>query len=343
MSQNEQSRRPTQRQIASEAGVSLSTVSLALRGDPRVRAEVAERIRSIAERLCYRPDPEMSALAKYRMREVPIIAYPSIALLLVRLRSYNGERHPFTDRIWAGARRKADLLGYRSSFLESSFEPQALRRMNEILHNRGVRGILLHFPLGSYHELPLSWDRFSAVNLITGCPSPFLTTVGINHFHLMRQALEKIVERGYRRPLLILKSSMTTENAEGFEGAFVICAKALLGTRPAPRVYHSSNFEAQDIAKEVNRRGADCVLLPGNELPARGLQALGLQIPGDLGYCDLDLPAVSKISGIDQCREFIGSAARDMLHSQLVGHQFGKLEHPCLLQVEPRWNEGNTL
>jgi len=44
------------RQIANRLGVSTSTVSLALRDDPRVRPETRERIQALATRYHYRPN-----------------------------------------------------------------------------------------------------------------------------------------------------------------------------------------------------------------------------------------------------------------------------------------------
>src|SRR5262245_16926091 len=58
--------RITVRQIARRLNVSHTTVSRALKDDPRISVAVRKKIRGAAETLGYRPDPMLSALAAYR-------------------------------------------------------------------------------------------------------------------------------------------------------------------------------------------------------------------------------------------------------------------------------------
>lgn len=59
-------RQVTLKQIALEAGVSVMTVSRALRNQPSSASATRQRIQQIAERLGYRPNPLVSALMSYR-------------------------------------------------------------------------------------------------------------------------------------------------------------------------------------------------------------------------------------------------------------------------------------
>lgn len=65
--------------IAGQLGVSSSTVSRALRQDPRISASMRTRVRELTESIGYRPNPLVSALMATRRRrggngEVDIIA-----------------------------------------------------------------------------------------------------------------------------------------------------------------------------------------------------------------------------------------------------------------------------
>ncbi len=60
--------RVTLRMIAQEAGVSVTVVSMALRGFRRVNAQTRQRIESIAENLGYRPNPLMASLGARRYK-----------------------------------------------------------------------------------------------------------------------------------------------------------------------------------------------------------------------------------------------------------------------------------
>ena len=54
-------RRVTLSDIAKEAKVHVTTVSLALRDHPRIPAETKQRIKDLAKKMGYAPDPILSA------------------------------------------------------------------------------------------------------------------------------------------------------------------------------------------------------------------------------------------------------------------------------------------
>lgn len=64
-------RRVTMSDVASVAGVHKSTVSLALRNQPKLNAATRERIRKIAAELGYQPDPMLDLFNLYRRTLAP--------------------------------------------------------------------------------------------------------------------------------------------------------------------------------------------------------------------------------------------------------------------------------
>lgn len=65
-------RRATIEDVATAAGVSVATVSRALRGLPNVALSTRERVASVAESLHYEPDPAASRLAAGRTRTITV-------------------------------------------------------------------------------------------------------------------------------------------------------------------------------------------------------------------------------------------------------------------------------
>ena len=55
--------RCTIKDIAAKAGVAVSTVSYALRNHPSIPPETCQRIQAVGEKLGYRPDPFLMAVA----------------------------------------------------------------------------------------------------------------------------------------------------------------------------------------------------------------------------------------------------------------------------------------
>jgi LacI family transcriptional regulator len=85
-------KRPSCKTIAEEAGVSRMTVSMALRDHPRVAPETRERIKAIAIRQGYTPDPNLTQLMRYLRKRDISKEEPVIALL-------NGNTKPLLERI----------------------------------------------------------------------------------------------------------------------------------------------------------------------------------------------------------------------------------------------------
>ena len=72
------SRRLTIEDVATEAGVSVATVSRALRGLPNVTPSTREHVEAVADRLEYHPDPAAARLAAGRTRTITL-AVPSLS------------------------------------------------------------------------------------------------------------------------------------------------------------------------------------------------------------------------------------------------------------------------
>src|SRR5690606_18500907 len=103
--------RVTIRDVAKAVGLSKSTVSLALRNDPRLRKATREKIRAVADQLGYRPDPALAALAHYRYGN----ASPGAPVLgwLTNWPERDEWRNDSRLYHFNGACRQAERMGYQ--------------------------------------------------------------------------------------------------------------------------------------------------------------------------------------------------------------------------------------
>ena len=83
-------KRPTLRDIAKDAGCTNATVSLALRESPRISPETRARVREVAAKLGYRPDPMLSALAAHRWKRHPKVEGATLAVIGGNLEGLDG-------------------------------------------------------------------------------------------------------------------------------------------------------------------------------------------------------------------------------------------------------------
>ena len=131
MSQPRVPRGPRLEDVANAAGVSKSTVSRVLSGDPTlsVRDETRERVRALAQELGYRPHPVARALA------VP--ATGALALLVPNL------SNPAYVEIIRGAYRRARERGYVLLCAEDFEDQEADEAFTELVDGGRVDGLLI--------------------------------------------------------------------------------------------------------------------------------------------------------------------------------------------------------
>ncbi|MCW2696991.1 MAG: LacI family DNA-binding transcriptional regulator [Modestobacter sp.] len=123
--------RPTLRDIAEEAGVSISTASRVLArartGPPRSAA--AERVVAIAERLHYQPDLSAASLRTRRTRMLGVLV-PRLTDIVL-------------STIYEGLDSAAESLGYQTVVANTLDSSEEQRRRAEMLLTRRVDGLIL--------------------------------------------------------------------------------------------------------------------------------------------------------------------------------------------------------
>jgi LacI family transcriptional regulator len=120
---------PTTRQLAALAGVSQSTVSLALRGDPHVRPETRERILQLAELYHYRRIQPATSTERSNDRSIGCITpYINFGSTLHIIRSMM---------------EVAFAESYNFIVLESQHDPERLLYAIHVLAEHRVKGVLI--------------------------------------------------------------------------------------------------------------------------------------------------------------------------------------------------------
>src|SRR3954470_23768026 len=125
-------------EIAQRLRVASSTVSRALRDDPRIGAEMREKIKATATKMGYAPNPLVSALMANRRRRGGAGAVDVIALVT----NYGGGAAWRTKDVcrweYEGIQRRARELGFRlETFALSDFRGD-LPRLQATLRARAI-------------------------------------------------------------------------------------------------------------------------------------------------------------------------------------------------------------
>lgn len=330
--------------LAAEAGVSQSTVSLALRDDPRLRPETCSRIQALAQKRGYRPDPALSALVAYRARTRPPRDYGKIGIL----HDWDQlDRLPvsFKQQI-DGMREQAESQGYQTELFRVHPDRDRSMRLSRTLFSRGIRGIILtslRMP-----ALQMDWKHFSAVVVGEYFSCPQLNHVGHHHASVLTSTYEELRKMGYRR--IGFCNSVVSEERKHhlYLGAYLKCLY-LDGVAPdtSPPLLYDDATDWSPLPW-LDQYGFDAVmsLVPATFLEK--LQGSAYTVPEQLGVAGYAIPLGTHHSHLAGCAldyHRIGAAAVDLLQSMLHRSQRGvpaENEHYDLL-IRGQWRRGASV
>jgi LacI family transcriptional regulator len=333
-------KRVTLRDVATKAGVHFTTAGMALRGDARLKPETAQRIIAVAEKLGYRPDPMLSALADYRHREGAtfhgIIGYLLPGPPPEVLRSNHGTRLSYE-----GATEHAREMGFKVEAFDITAPNLRSERMRQMLQARNVQGVILApLPKPGPYPLDLGQD-FSMVAIGYSVHGAALHRVCPHQQRGMRLQLRELAALGYRRVGLIISENGNERTEQNFLGAYL----GLQATQPrAQRVEPLivGAFTPRAIERWIAQQKPDCLIAEREAYEV--LTALDYRFPADLGFSlitgNIGLPGVSCIR---EPWRVLGEAAVDVVLGLIRQRERGPARHPRYALVEGTWYAGNTL
>lgn len=329
------------RAIAAEAGVSLTTVSLALRRHPRISEETREKILRLAEVHGYRPDPVVSTLMNQLRTSRQNRTVEKIGVLTWWDKPGVRQNERGTQ-LYDGMRVRARQLGYEIEEFWAREPRMTGARLSQILYTRSIRGIVLGSMLHSRGRASLKWEHFAAATMSHTIVQPRLHRVTPAHYQNMILALRSLKRLGYTRvgyANLIESDDMNNDVwlAANLAYQFRLHGAVTLPPLLVPR------WEKAAMRAWLARHEPQAVVSNRPEvLPL--LRELGYGVPDDLGFACLDtLPSVEPWAGVDVRRHEVGARTIDLVIEQLQNNEFGLPASPKTVMVEGVWRDGPTL
>lgn len=333
------------RDIAEELGLSLMSVSVALRGMPGVSEATRKAVRACAKKRGYRPDPAMSALADYRRRIRVSPAFAQLAFVT----DYPTKHDPFwgyTDLFLHGARRRGLEYGYDVVPFWLREGGQTRKQACSVMFNRGIKGLLIApLPVEDGHLDDMVWKYFCAVAMGPSLSNPQLDQSLFDHHHAVQTALGELRARGYRRIGLAVQKRRdarvrhvpsevywSEQYRNGIDGG------ALAPWLP-------DEFTSEGFWRWFDAHRPDAILTDAPQNLPGVLKERGLKAPRDVGIvCYCSGPGEDdSVSAVIQNMEAIGEAAVDRLHTNLLRSAYGVPEHAHGSFIHGHWQEGRTL
>ena len=337
--------RVTVRDIAKRLKISHTTVSRALKDDPRIRDSVRQKVQATAREMGYRPDPMLGALAAYRQGRTqrPIgaeLAWINCWPEPKRLREFKE-----FDLYWQGAFEEAERAGYR---LEEFCCPADLspERLEKILCARNIRGLLL--TPGWSAVTPdwgqFNWDEFCVVRFGYSLQSPLAHLVTSDQLMDGVLAFESMWNRGYRRIGMAMWTAQGTRLVRFAAG--YLYAQLRMHTKLRLPLLALDEAESKMVQRQfaawLKASKPDAVL---TDVPGVGdmLTAAGYRVPKDIGLATLSVLDGHADAGIDQNSKEIGRAAVQTLISLIHHNERGIPQVPREVLIAGHWVDGSSL
>ena len=335
--------RVTMADVGRAAGVSQTTVSLALRNHASIPSETRERIRHFVRELGYQPHAGISSLMAQIRSKRPVKFRATLAAVADWSDPSGFRKFPTWRSQWQGARQRAQALGYGLEEFWIGRNGLSATRLASILQARGIEGMIV-FPLATSEPLPLPWDRFASVAIGYTLEAPLLHRVVTAHFDAVLLALEQLHARGYRRVGLALDERLSQRVHRSWLAAF--CAfgfetgkinSSAIGVLP-------NNRPKSAFVRWVRSFRPDAVLSGGPYPVRQWLKEIGLAAPRDIGIaCLADLLPDEGCARINEGWHEVGAAAVDGVVGQLSRGERGLPSHPVLSLIRGHWVEGDSV
>lgn len=328
------SKTPTMEDVARAAGCHASTVSLALRGDPRIPDATRERVTAMATKLGYRIHPMISAWVSARRAGRPVEQRVAAAYLTCHPGGFQWRADEHFRSIYEGARERAERYGFSLSEFRLEDYARDLARLNQVLATRNVQGLIVG-PTLEHHELPgIDWAHFSLVTIGYGLASPAIHRVTEDHYLGMKLAFESCITSGHQRIGLALVRQHNAMRRERWIGAYLYEQNQHLAPADRLPIYIATTATPIAEAAKWLRTSKPDIVLADDPAAWRGSA-----VP-TLGFA---LSAAHHFPGVHENNRGIGRHAADLLVSLVLRNERGIPAMRQTVLVEPSLEEPANL
>jgi DNA-binding LacI/PurR family transcriptional regulator len=281
-------RQPTVRDVATRAGVSIATVSRALRGQANVDPRTRQRVEEAARTLNYRP----SGVA----RSLRLRATRTIGLIVTDI------ENPYFPQIVSAVEDAARERGYSVLLADGRRDPEREIESLEVLAERQVDGLIIASTALTLRHKARIRDVPCPVVIVNGVSTvAAVPAVLSDNENGGRIAAEHVLSLGHRS-LAYLAAPSVDDWAVRERVGGVRAAMAAKGLAPETLrvIAASEGVEGGEVAARQAMTAAPDItaLLCYNDLTAigavRGVRAMGLDVPADVsvvGFDDIEMAA----------------------------------------------------
>jgi DNA-binding LacI/PurR family transcriptional regulator len=330
-------KKPTIKEVARAAGVSITTVSRVLNDHPDVATSTVQRVRHVIDEMGYRPSAVARSLIQGESHSLGIAVF--------------GLEHYGPSHTVVGVEKKAEELGYSMVVALLHSGDSRREKQEQILSDlssRQVDGIVWAI---AEHEDNRDWLCRQARELpvpvvfLNMQPRPDTTMVAINNYDGARQATEHLLKQGYRRIGHVTGPLNWWEAGQRQVGWSDAMQEAGLPTERL-EVYGDWSAASGDAGMRrllEQAPGIEALFASNDQMALGGLRAArsaGRRIPEDLAIVGFDdIPEAAyfhpPLTTIRQDLQKMGTLAVQLVHRMMEARKQGEDLGPEVLWLRP--------
>jgi LacI family transcriptional regulator len=284
----------TIKDVAREAGVSISTVSKVLNGWSTISPATVSRVNEVISKLNYTPNARAVSFAKQTTRNI---------VFLTSLEKEEAYRNPHMFDIMCGVNNELSKNNYTMTLLDTSVESYPGETVERVLNKKAADGMVVHgSAINKETASLLIKEQFP--HIIIGHPGfeNQLCWVDTNHALAGQYAAMHMINCGYKNIAFIggrKTDHISMQRLKGFLGTMQEYGYFVPGSMVC--YTDSSVEESYQAVMNLFRDTANrprAIICSSNTIAVgvvKGIRELGLHIPEDIAFLTFDKYPYSKI------------------------------------------------
>lgn len=329
------------RDIARQAGVSVSAVSLALRNQPRVSEVERRRIQAIAGRLGYRRDPEVVRLMEHLRTARNERKTSTLAVIIPELdRKAIAGYSPITETV-KGIRAQAEQTGFNIELFFLTDPGMTPARLRSIFVARSIKGVIVAPYASGVGSLDMDMTGFCAATTGYSIVRPSLHRACPNYLQMMDELIDHLQRLHFHRIGFVMTYHRGGIGHKLLTSSYLYYQSLLPAEERIPILPRDAIHETE-IRTWLEAHRPEVVISSGHVFAL--LQGMGLAIPGDLFFANLDLSEPPRqAAGMDHRYQLVGMEAVNLVLTQFTLNITGAPANPKVVLVDSHRRDGFTL
>ena len=334
----------TIKDIAKVAGVHFTTVSLALRDHPSLLPATKARIREIADRMGYVPNPVFSALTHFHINGRVRAAAPRVAYVVNHPLDQGAALYRPQQQILEGAREQARALGYELEVVTVGVEGNESLRLDAFLKEQNITGVVLAAFDPGFAPVTLDWDEYSIVKIDSLHMDPPAPVVGSDHRQDVRLAFQRLRALGYRRIGLAIGRADEDATERLYTAGYLLEQGAIPAAERVPELlfpYNCSIPQSGELLRKwIHAHHVDVVMCNCSVIVDM-LGAVGIRVPQQVACASLCLlDRGSALAGVCPNPGAVGAKAVSLVAALLKSGERGVPQFASRTYVKSSWQDG---